>query len=163
MEESVLVAIFDKDRKKVLLTKRRDIPVWVFPGGQIEQNETPEQCAIRESSEETGYHIKIVRKIGEYTPKNRLSKFTHFFEGQIVSGAPTTTDETRAIEFFPLDQLPYPLPPPYEVMAKHAASQEFYQTPVPNSSYWDFCIALIKRPDLVFRFLLMKMGIHLNG
>ena len=58
MHESVLVAIFDSARKKILLTKRRDIPVWVFPGGKIEANETPETCAVRECKEETGFRYQ---------------------------------------------------------------------------------------------------------
>ncbi len=163
MHESVLVAIFDERREKILLTKRRDIPVWVFPGGRVESGETPEQAAARESLEETGFEVEIVRKIGTYTPRNRLSKHTLFFEARIKSGEPKTTEETKAIDFFALDALPYPLPPPYEVMAQHAFSNETYEEEVPNSSYWIFFKSLVKRPDLIFRFLLMKMGIHLNG
>jgi len=163
MHESVLVAIFDKKRQKVLLTKRRDVPVWVFPGGRIEPGETPEQSAIRESLEETGYKVEIVRKIGTYTPRNRLSKYTHFFEARIVSGEPQTTNETQDLGFFSTDALPYPLPPPYEIMAEHALSHETYEMEIPNSSYWVFLKSLLKRPDLIARFLLMKIGIHLNS
>lgn len=163
MHESVLVAIFDKQRKKILLTKRRDIPVWVFPGGRIEPGETPEQTAVRESLEETGIQVSLVRKIGTYTPRNRLSKYTHFFEARIISGEPKTTDETQALDFFSTDELPYPLPPPYEIMTEHALSNKTYKTEIPNSSYWIFFKNLLKRPDLIARFLLMKMGIHLNS
>lgn len=37
----------------------------VFPKGTIEQDETPEQAAVREILEETGYHVKIVAPLGE--------------------------------------------------------------------------------------------------
>lgn len=37
----------------------------VFPKGTIEVGETPEQAAVRELAEETGYHVKIVAPLGE--------------------------------------------------------------------------------------------------
>lgn len=40
--------------------QRGDI-VWTFPGGKIEENETPEQACIREVKEETGYDVNIKR------------------------------------------------------------------------------------------------------
>lgn len=37
----------------------------VFPKGTIESYETPEQAAVREILEETGYHVKIKAPLGE--------------------------------------------------------------------------------------------------
>ena len=49
---------------------RGDI-VWNYPGGAIEENETPEQACIREVKEETGYDIRITKLLdatnGRYT------------------------------------------------------------------------------------------------
>jgi len=44
------------------ITKHGEI---VFPKGTIEADETPEQAAIREVLEETGYHTRIVAPLGE--------------------------------------------------------------------------------------------------
>ena len=33
--------------------------VWIFPGGEIEKGETPEEACIREVKEETGLDVKI--------------------------------------------------------------------------------------------------------
>src|SRR5205085_11419465 len=38
--------------------------MWVMPGGHCEPDETVEQCAIREFSEETAYQCDHVRLIG---------------------------------------------------------------------------------------------------
>jgi 8-oxo-dGTP diphosphatase len=38
---------------------------WNFPGGKIEDGETPEEACMREIEEETGLTVHIVRKIYE--------------------------------------------------------------------------------------------------
>lgn len=48
-------ALMVKDR-----VDRGDI-VWNFPGGRVEDGETPEQACIREVKEETGYDIKVLK------------------------------------------------------------------------------------------------------
>lgn len=162
--ESVSVVIFNVDRTRVLLVKRRDIPVWVLPGGGIDPLESPENAAIREILEETGFHVSIKRKIADYQPVNRLTKRTHFFECAITSGQATTNSESQAIQFFPLNDLPI-LPPPYKSWINDALNpqKEIIRKKIEGVSYFILIKLLLQHPILVSRYLLTKIGIHLNS
>jgi len=46
-------AIIVNEEKKVLLCHRRDYDLWNFPGGRVEERETPREAVIREVKEET--------------------------------------------------------------------------------------------------------------
>ena len=53
------------DAGKVLLLRKRALGEIVLPKGHIEPGETPEQTALRETIEETGYrHPRIVAGLG---------------------------------------------------------------------------------------------------
>ncbi len=62
----VTCAIIIKDNK-ILVTQRSEkmnLPLkWEFPGGKIEENETAEECILREIKEELNIEIKIIRKL----------------------------------------------------------------------------------------------------
>jgi 8-oxo-dGTP diphosphatase len=112
-KQSVAGIIFKDDYAQVLLIKRKDVPVWVLPGGGSENGESLAQSTLREVQEETGYIVKIKRKVGEFHPKNRLTKLTHLYECEIIGGHPKENDEASDIAFFSINQLPKLMPPPY--------------------------------------------------
>lgn len=80
------VVLTRKKRSEVFLVKRSDFPVWEPQGGRVEKGETPEQCAIREAYEETGFKIKIIRKVAEYINPKSGHIESHVFEGRYISG-----------------------------------------------------------------------------
>jgi len=45
---------------RMLMLKHRKLGVWLYPGGHLEQNETPIDTALRETAEETGLKVRIV-------------------------------------------------------------------------------------------------------
>lgn len=58
--------VINPENKKVLLVKHKDFNKWLQPGGHIEDNETPEEAAVREVYEETGIKTTL---IGEHFPR----------------------------------------------------------------------------------------------
>jgi 8-oxo-dGTP pyrophosphatase MutT (NUDIX family) len=52
---------------RVLLQRRRDTGQWAIPMGKMEFGETPSQCAIRETQEETGVLVEVTGLLGVYS------------------------------------------------------------------------------------------------
>lgn len=162
--ESVNGIIFSEDRKSVLLIKRRDIPVWVLPGGGIEPGETPDKAVVREMEEETGFKVEIFRKVAEYIPLCRLARYTHFYECKIASGYAQTGDETQEIQFFYLNTLPKQIPPPYLDWIQDArlSLSHLIKKEITSVTYFVLIKNLFLHPILVIRFFLTKIGITFN-
>lgn len=68
--KQVSVVCIRKYGRVLLLRRSKTDPsnpwYWCFPGGGIEQNETPEQAALREIKEESNLKIIEMRKMGEF-------------------------------------------------------------------------------------------------
>jgi 8-oxo-dGTP pyrophosphatase MutT (NUDIX family) len=54
------VAVFVVWEGKVLLHHHRKLGMWLPPGGHIEENELPDEAAVREVWEETGLELELV-------------------------------------------------------------------------------------------------------
>jgi 8-oxo-dGTP pyrophosphatase MutT (NUDIX family) len=59
------VAIFVVHESKVLLIHHRKLDKWLPLGGHIELDENPEQAALREAKEESGFEVEL---LGERPP-----------------------------------------------------------------------------------------------
>jgi 8-oxo-dGTP diphosphatase len=67
-----------KENKVALIERHRaGLDYYVFPGGGVDEGETPEQAAIRETMEELGIEVVIKQKVAEITlgPKSRQIYF----------------------------------------------------------------------------------------
>lgn len=56
--QGAFTIILNRNKNKVLLVRRRDIPIWDLPGGRLYNYETQEVCVVREAFEETGYNVR---------------------------------------------------------------------------------------------------------
>ncbi len=61
-----VASVFIVDGGKVLLVHHKKMGMWLPPGGHINENELPAECAVREAKEETGLDIEIVGKEEHY-------------------------------------------------------------------------------------------------
>ena len=75
--------VIDPLTKKVLLVHHKKFNKWNQPGGHIEDNEKPEETAIREVYEETGLKADTLRK--EPFMISILPVESHFKNNQFVS------------------------------------------------------------------------------
>lgn len=71
------VTIIVVNKKEILLQKEYSYPVdeWLyqFPGGKVEQDESPLSAAVRELNEEEGLKSESLTEIGWYYTNNRRS------------------------------------------------------------------------------------------
>jgi len=100
----VAAAIIKKDNR-ILICQRGEggnCPfLWEFPGGKLEQNETFEECAVRECREELSIEINLQGLFARtfYRYSDREISFA-FFNADILEGKikPTVHKEVKWVE-----------------------------------------------------------------
>ncbi len=80
----VTAAIIQKQDEVLAAQRSHDDELgykWEFPGGKIEQNESAEECIVRELEEEFGIKTKVVGYLGEskYDYDNKIILLKAFF------------------------------------------------------------------------------------
>lgn len=95
-------AIVLNEKNEILLIKgpRRG---WEIPGGQVEEGEPLAAAAIRETKEESGVDIEIVKFCGIFQNVSG-SICSTLFIGKPVGGMPTLTPEALEVGYFPIEQ-----------------------------------------------------------
>ncbi|MBN1326310.1 8-oxo-dGTP diphosphatase [Candidatus Falkowbacteria bacterium] len=100
------------DKNQVLLImKKRGFGVgkWNGPGGKIKQNETPEQAAIREVEEETGYKPSNLLNLGFiefiWPHKEENNQVCHIFITKNFAGELKESDECLP-QWWNIDKIP---------------------------------------------------------
>lgn len=103
-------AIFD-NQGRILLMDRADGTGWCMPCGWSEPNERPADTAIRETLEETGLEVRIVRLVGVFSRKASAANGPHNMSGvlhlcEIVGGELTLSHEGLGLRYWLLDEVP---------------------------------------------------------
>jgi 8-oxo-dGTP diphosphatase len=150
--------IFNEDKTRVLLVKRKDIPIWVLPGGGIDLNETAEEAVVREIEEETGVQVAIERKCAEYYPENRLGAFTNVFICKVISGTPIVSDETSEVGFYPLNNFPSFFFTVHRIWIEDAINHtSLIRAPLKGVNYVEFIKCLLKHPLYTLRYITTRL------
>lgn len=113
----VACALIDADGR-VLLAKRPQgkslAGLWEFPGGKLEQGETPEECLIRELYEELGIVVKPACLAPLTFASHAYEKF-HLFMPLYVcrrfEGIPVGREAQELKWVKPIHMRNYPMPP----------------------------------------------------
>lgn len=89
--------VFQDD--KLLMIKSKDIGTWSVPSGGIETGESPEEACVRETWEETGFHVQVKKlvhiknvAIGDYDVT------TYYYSCELIGGQITYNDPDDSIE-----------------------------------------------------------------
>jgi ADP-ribose pyrophosphatase YjhB (NUDIX family) len=98
--------------ERVLLVRERADGRWTLPGGWVDVNDAPSEAVAREIYEESGYRARPV-KLAALVDKSRHPHppgvhhiYKLFFVCELLGGAPLASNETDAVDFFPVHELP---------------------------------------------------------
>lgn len=97
---------------KVLLVKERSDGLWTLPGGFADVTETPSQAVIRETKEESGYDVQVLKLLALWDkykhdhPLHWPHIYKCFFHCEHISGEAEINIEISDIDFFPMDKIP---------------------------------------------------------
>ncbi|SOC42636.1 NUDIX hydrolase [Ureibacillus acetophenoni] len=76
---------------------------WEMPGGQVEEGESLKDAAIRETKEESGIDVEIIKFCGIFQNVER-SICNTLFLAKPIGGELTTTPESLEVGFFSIEQ-----------------------------------------------------------
>lgn len=110
------VLIFN-EANEILLGKRiskHGFGTWACPGGHLELYETPFECAVRETREETGLIVSDLKKgpwVNTIFPQDRHHYVTTFVLTSCYQGIPRVLEPDKCEEWkwFAVNALPEPL------------------------------------------------------
>jgi 8-oxo-dGTP pyrophosphatase MutT (NUDIX family) len=98
------------EQGRLLLQRRRDTGQWALPMGKMELGETPRQCAIRETREETGVLVRITGILGIFSDPGHIvaygdgeirQEYEVMLIGEPVAGMPLANEEASDVAWMP--------------------------------------------------------------
>jgi mutator protein MutT len=111
------VVLIENGKVALIERHRAGKHYYVFPGGGVDEGETPEQAAAREMEEETGLRVSVGRKLAEihFGLSEQVYYLVHRLDGEFGTGTGeefTHSDPNNPSEgvyvpvWMPLEELP---------------------------------------------------------
>lgn len=98
--------------RRIVLVRRAVEPrlgYWALPAGYVEDRESPEEAARRETLEECGLHVELDEMLGIYTvvpPGPEPSLIALYYLAHAVGGTLMAGDDAAEARYFAPDELP---------------------------------------------------------
>lgn len=109
--------IYAQHDDRVLMLYRHKEPnlgLWIAPGGKIDPNESPRDCAVRELYEETGLQagaLELRAIVTELSPRPDWQWLMFIYRTQVNGSAVNGDDREGRLQWFPRDEVPnLPIP-----------------------------------------------------
>lgn len=107
-------AVVGNENKEVLLIKRADSGVWLYPTGWADVGYSPAEVVVKEVKEETGYDVEPVQLIGVLDGLRlgftRVPLYSLLFHCKLIGGSLKPHPlEVTDVGWFKENELPYPL------------------------------------------------------
>jgi len=102
------VVVLSKEKPvRIALLYQQKYNDYSFPKGHVEENETPVACAVRETKEETGLDVTIIKPLGVVNYHNvkdgNIDLF--FFLGQSTDDLHVAPEKGAKVIWTPLDEV----------------------------------------------------------
>ncbi len=130
----IVVGCIPEWEDRVLLCRRAIEPrhgFWTFPAGFMEQDETLEEAAARETLEEAGADVEIARLCAVMSIP-RANQVYVVFHGTMKNAAYAAGAESLAVGLFPRNGIPWPQLafPVIDDVLKHYCAERVHPRPV---------------------------------
>lgn len=93
-------------QREVALIHRPSYDDWTFPKGKLEVGEEPEQAALREVAEETGFRVRLADAAGStsYVDQRGRQKTARYWTMEVLSGEFAANAEVDQLRWLPIQQ-----------------------------------------------------------
>lgn len=103
-------AVFDPDGR-ILLVQRADDATWCLPCGWVDPNESPEACAVRETWEETGLHVRPLQLVAVLNRPAGVDVRIHgmvavVYLCEVIGGALAVSHESLDVRYWRIEDVP---------------------------------------------------------
>ncbi len=105
-KSGTIIRKIENNQVHILLLRQISEDYWNVPKGHMEAGESAEETAKRETKEETGLDIKILKPLPDvsYFDHDKNEIVLHIFLAKIIGGNITPEDDDHELIWVPLEQ-----------------------------------------------------------